>query len=149
MITTQRFKCATCNYSALFYPVDIDILGVAQFKLSNKMVSNPKYVLKKSTNNQFYWVLNAANGEVILKSSETYVYKQGCQTSIASSRTCVADSNFKRLKAINGQFYFTQIANNGLTLGISEMYINAQGCENGIASVKKNAPIANYEDTTI
>jgi len=31
----------------------------------------------------------------------------------------------------------------------SEMYQTAQGCENGIASVKRNAPIANIEDTTI
>lgn len=113
------------------------------------MTNFPKYVLKRSTNFQFYWVLSAINGEPILKSSETYVAKQGCLTSIASSKACVADGNFKRLRSTNVQYYFNQVANNGQTLGISEMYTTAQGCENGIAAVKRDAPRANLEDTTI
>ena len=113
------------------------------------MVTNPKYVIKKSTNGQFYWVLNAVNGEPILKSSETYVSKQGCQTSIASSKVTVADGNFKRLISLNRQYYFNQVAGNGLILGISEMYNTSAACENGIAAVKRDAPKANVEDTTI
>lgn len=113
------------------------------------MVSFPKYQIKKSVNNQFYWVLYASNVEPILTSSEQYVSKQGCQTSIASSKKNVADTNFKRLRATNEQYYFLQIAGNYEELGKSETYRTSQGCETGIASVKKNAPIANIEDTTI
>ena len=113
------------------------------------MVNFPKYQIKKSINNQFYWVLYASNVEPILTSSEQYNAKQGCQTSIASSKKNVADSNFKRLRATNGQYYFLQIAGNYEELGKSEMYQTSQDCENGIASVKRNAPIANIEDTTI
>jgi len=113
------------------------------------MVNYPKYQIKKSVNNQYYWVLSASNVEPILTSSEQYVSKQGCQTSIASSKKNVADVNFKRLRSTNTQYYFLQIAGNYEELGKSEMYQTSQGCENGISSVKRNAPIANIEDTTI
>lgn len=113
------------------------------------MVKNPKYQIKKSTNNQFYWVLISVNGEPILKSSEMYVSKQGCQTSIASSKSNITDGSFKRMKSVSNQFYFTQVASNGLTLGMSEMYQTSQGCENGIAAVKRDAPNSSIEDLTI
>lgn len=79
------------------------------------MVNYPKYQIKKSVNSQFYWVLFASNVEPILTSSEQYVSKQGCQTSIASSKKNVADGNFKRLKATSGQYYFLQVAGNYCT----------------------------------
>lgn len=113
------------------------------------MINYPKYQIKRSLNNQFYWVLFASNAEPILTSSEQYTTKQNCQLSIASSRVCIADSNFSKRTALNGQYYFLQVARNGEALGKSEMYNTSQGRDNGIASVKKNAPIANVEDTTI
>lgn len=111
-------------------------------------MKNPKYQIKKSTNNQFFWVLISVNGEPILKSSETYVSKQGCQTSITSSKNNLNDDNFKRAKSVSSQYYFTQVASNGLKLGISEMYQTLQGCENGVAAVKRDSPIASIEDLT-
>ena len=111
------------------------------------MVNFPKYQIKKSINNQFYWVLYALNAKAIL-SGEQYVSKQGCLNGVNSSKNNTADSCFKRAKAINGQPYFTQVASNGETLGRSEMYDSSQACETGVASVKQNAPIAGIEDTT-
>lgn len=113
------------------------------------MVNYPKYQIKRSDNNQFYWVLFAVNGKVILTSSEQYVAKQGCANSISSSKRNVADSNFKRLIASSNQYYFLQRAGNFEDLGKSEMYESSQACENGIAAVKRDAPIANVEDLTI
>lgn len=108
----------------------------------------PKFQIKKSLNNQFYWVLYASNVEPILTSSEQYTTKQNCQLSIASSKVCIADSNFLKRTALNGQYYFLQVANNGEALGKSEMYNTSQSRDNGIVSVRRNAPIANVEDTT-
>lgn len=111
------------------------------------MVQNPKFVLKSSTSNQFYWVLIARNGEPILK-SQMYASKQGAAVGIQSCRTNVADRNFDRKSAANGQLYFNQVATNGQIIGTSEMYTSITGRENGIQSVKSNAPVAAFEDVT-
>lgn len=106
-----------------------------------------KYKVKKSVNNQYYWVLTAGNGEPVLK-SETYTSKQGCLHGIGSSQVCVADRNFKRYRSGNNQYYFNQVADNSQVLGISEMYNSSEACENGIAVVKREAPGAQIEDLT-
>ena len=112
------------------------------------MAKFPKYVLKRSSNQQFVWVLYAVNGEVILSSSETYVSRQGATNGIESSRRNIADSNFLRKTASTGQPYYLQVAGNGEPLGKSEMYNSVQARENGIAAVKRDAPIAETEDLT-
>ena len=38
--------------------------------------------IKKDTKGEYYWVLSAANGEVLCKSTDGYVSKQGCKDSI-------------------------------------------------------------------
>lgn len=111
------------------------------------MAKFPKYVLSKSTNLQFRWVLKSVNAETIL-TSETYVSKQGALNGIASSKTNIADSNFLRKTSITGQPYFLQVAGNGEIIGNSEMYSSTQARENGIAAVKRDAPIAEIEDLT-
>jgi hypothetical protein len=111
------------------------------------MAKFPKYILKRSSNYQFVWVLNAVNGEPILN-SETYTSKQGALTGIASSKQNIADANFSRKTSVNWQHYFVQVANNGQPIGTSEMYTTSQNRDNGIAAVKRDAPIAEIEDLT-
>lgn len=111
------------------------------------MVKYPKYILNRSRNQQFVWVLKAVNAETIL-SSETYVSKQGALNGIASSKRNLNDSNFLRKTAITNQPYFLQVAGNGETIGNSEMYNSIQARENGIAAVKRDTPIAEIEDLT-
>lgn len=45
--------------------------------------NEPKFVIKKSSNDQYYFVLKAGNGQVIA-TSEMYVNKQGCKNGIES-----------------------------------------------------------------
>ena len=45
--------------------------------------------------------------------------------------------------------YFNLKAGNGQVIGTSELYESEAGRENGIESVKKNAPEAETEDTTV
>lgn len=106
------------------------------------------YQIRKSSNKQFYWVLQAPNGEVILTSSETYVSKQGCKKGIASSKKNVTDTSINRLKSSDGQFYFQQIASNFEQLGRSELYTTAAKCRKGIETVQLNAPKALIYDKT-
>lgn len=112
-------------------------------------MSNPKFQIKESSNNQFYFNLHALNGQVIL-SSEMYTTKQGCKGGIESVKNnAPTDERYDRKEAKNGQFYFTLKATNGEVIGKSEMYTTKAARENGIESVKKNAPIANTEDATV
>jgi uncharacterized protein len=108
----------------------------------------PKYLIKRSINSQYYWVLHSVNGEALIK-SEMYTTKDACKNGIASSKICIADSNFQRKTSSNGwQYYFNQTANNYQVLGTSEMYNSVQARDNGINAVKRDAPNANVEDLT-
>ena len=118
-------------------------------KLLQGFQTETKYVIKRSTNMQYYWVLYAVNGEALIK-SETYTTKDSCKEGIKSSRKNTADYHFQRKVALNGyQHYFNQKADNGQVLGTSEMYNSVQAMENGIAAVKRYAPIAETEDLTL
>ena len=43
----------------------------------------PRFIIKKSTNDQFYFNLHAVNGKIIA-TSELYVSKQSCENGIAA-----------------------------------------------------------------
>ena len=105
-----------------------------------------KFVIKKSSNGQFYFSLKAGNGEIIL-TSETYATKSGAQNGIESTRTnSQIDSRYDRQIAANNQYYFVLRAANYEKIGRSEMYTSSSAMETGIASVKANAPSATVED---
>ena len=105
-----------------------------------------KFTIRRSTDNQFYFVLKADNGEIIL-TSERYTTNQSCRIGIASVKTNAPyDSRYDRHMSSNGQYYFNLKAANGEIIGTSEMYTSAAGRDNGIESVKRNAPTASIED---
>lgn len=106
-----------------------------------------KYLIRKATNGQYWWVLKAGNGETLI-TSETYTTKQNCLSGVQSSKINVADSNFRRLTSRRNEPYFTQNAANYQVLGTSEMYSSTYARDAGIESVKRNAPTATIEDLT-
>lgn len=111
-------------------------------------MTNPKFEIFKDVRGEFRFRLLAKNGEPILRSSEGYVTKQGCQNGIASVKgNAPYDSRYYR-GTTNGQYYFTLNAINGENLGISEMYQTAAGRDNGIEAVKRDAPNAPIYDLT-
>jgi uncharacterized protein YegP (UPF0339 family) len=112
------------------------------------MANVTNYQVRRSRDNQYYWVLQAENGEIILTSSETYKSKQGCKKGIASSQENTTDTCINRLKSSDGQFYFQQIARNFEQLGRSELYKSAQNCKKGIKTVLETAPKAKIYDRT-
>ncbi|MCR9171090.1 MAG: YegP family protein [bacterium] len=107
-----------------------------------------KYIIQKSRNGQFYFVLTARNGQVIL-TSEMYTTKQNCLNGIASvKKHSPYDKYYNRKIAVNGQYFFTLHASNGQVIGMSEMYVSRQGRDNGISSVKENGPGSPVVDRT-
>lgn len=107
-------------------------------------------VFRSNSNNQYYFRLKAENGQIIL-SSEGYTTKDNCLNGVASVKlNSPFDSNYLRLTANNGQYYFNlKSMHNSQIIGTSELYVSQQGRENGIDSVKRNAPLANVGDLSI
>ncbi len=105
-----------------------------------------KFVIKKSTNGQFFFNLKAGIGEPIL-TSELYTRKDGAETGIASVRVnAPRDERYERKTASNGQHTFVLKAANGETIGRGELYTTTTGRDNGIAAVKRDGPDAGVED---
>jgi uncharacterized protein len=107
-----------------------------------------KFVLKKATNGEFFFRLQAGNGESIL-ASERYASKSSALTGIDSVKTnAPLDSRYERKNASNGQPMFNLKASNGQVIGTSETYSSATARDNGIESVKTYAPSAPIDDQT-
>ncbi len=107
-----------------------------------------KFVLKKATDGQYYFRLQAGNGEPILV-SEMYVAKASAERGIASVKANAPhDERYERKTGRNGQFMFNLRAANREVIGTSELYTTETGREGGIASVKRNAPDAPTHDQT-
>jgi len=101
--------------------------------------TNPKFVIKETSDNQFHFVLKARNGRIIL-SSETYAAKQGAETGIDSVIDCAKYfTNFELKNSVDGQHYFILKANNGKTIGMSETYKTYANAINGVRSVIRNS----------
>lgn len=110
-------------------------------------MENPKYQIYKGGNDQFYFRLKAANGEIIL-GSEGYAGKSGCENGIDSvKKNSPLDERYERKTASDGSFFFALEAANGETIGTSQMYASEQGRDGGIQAVKNTAPDAPVEDT--
>ena len=111
-------------------------------------MQNPKMVLFKGTDNQYYFRLQAPNGEPILQ-SEGYTSKAGAENGIESVKeNSSTDKRYNRMKSKDGKFYFNLKAANNEIIGTSEMYNSDNALEKGIKSVKKNAAVATIDDQT-
>lgn len=105
-----------------------------------------KYVLRKTSDGQFMFNLNAANGEVIL-TSERYVAKSGAENGIKSCRANSGSaSNYEKRSGAPGRYHFVLKAQNHEIIGTSEQYTSETARDNGIASCMANGPSAPAED---
>lgn len=102
----------------------------------------------QSKGGQFYFVLKAGNGQVILN-GEQYVAKPSCLNGVESVRANAPDgARFDRREAKDGSPYFVLKAANGKVIGQSQMYKSAATMEKGVASVQSNAQKAKVVDRT-
>jgi len=104
------------------------------------------YVLKKSVDGQFYFLLYSDDGEVVLN-SEMYVAKASAENGIASVQiNSTQDDRYSRNQASSGRFYFNLKAANHQVIGSSQMYSTTSARDAGIHAVKKNGPNTNIKD---
>lgn len=106
-----------------------------------------KIILKKKESD-YYFVLKAENGAIIL-TSEIYPNQEGCMKGIqAVKHNARNDERYTRKTSKNGRYYFLLVAENGEVIGTSEMYSTTGGREYGIGSVKYNTMYFTIEDAT-
>lgn len=105
-----------------------------------------KYEIFLGKDQQYYFHLKAANGEIIL-ASEGYTQKHSAENGIESVRlNSQLDINYVDKSAKDERYYFVLRADNHQVIGTSQMYQSKQGCETGKASVKTNGLGAKVED---
>lgn len=96
------------------------------------------FELKKSKSEDFYFVLKAGNGEVIL-TSEMYTTKAAAENGIASvQKNSPLDERYERATSSNGKPRFNLRAANHQVIGSSELYESESARDAGIESVKRN-----------
>jgi uncharacterized protein YegP (UPF0339 family) len=105
-----------------------------------------KYIIRKSFDGKYWWVLIAPNGENLL-TSETYISKESCINGVQTSKESLKDSNFKMLMTPRKyEPYFTQIADNYQLLARSEIYTTAYARDAATDTVKNYAADSIIED---
>jgi len=105
-----------------------------------------KFILSKSANGQFRFVLKAANAETIL-TSELYTSKSAAQNGIEAVRSnCGQAGRYERKTATNGKYYFNLKAANHRIIATSQMYVDEAGRDKGIASVMQNGVSSEVND---
>ena len=98
---------------------------------------NGWYDMNKSKADDFYFVLKAGNGEVVL-TSEMYKSKDSADGGIASvQKNSADDASYDRTSSA-GKFHFNLKAANHQVIGTSQLYATADSRDAGIASVKDN-----------
>ena len=106
------------------------------------------FILRTTTNSQYYFNLTADNNEIIL-TSEQYKAKPSALNGIESVRTNAPnDDRYSRRTSVDGKPYFVLLAANGEPIGTSEQYTSKGAMETGVAAVKSNAPHAPVKDLT-
>lgn len=104
-----------------------------------------RFVIAKSSNGKFHFVLKAGNNETILQST-MYETPDAAKQAIGLAKTAAAsDANFSRETSKKSEPYFS-LKSGGQQVGRSEMYSSERARDNGIESVKKNAPTAPIDD---
>jgi len=106
-------------------------------------------IYKSEKNNDFYFRLKAANGQVVL-ASQGYKEKAGAKNGIESVKKNSADvANFEKKESSNEKFYFNLKSTNKQVIGASQMYTSADGRDKGIDAVKNAADGADTVDQTV
>ncbi len=104
------------------------------------------YELKRSKDDQTYFVLKAGNGEVILK-SELYTTLAAAQNGIHSVQTnSPLDERYERAISKSGKPFFNLKAGNHQVIGTSQLYESEAGRDKGIESVKHHGPSTDVRD---
>ncbi|WP_392565477.1 YegP family protein [Utexia brackfieldae] len=101
-------------------------------------------LFKSPKNNQFYFHLQASNGEIILQ-SEGYTTKSNCLNGI---RAVKKNASLERAYVVQPKHFNLKSVDNGKIIASSEKYSTNSARDAGIASVKAHAITSDIVDLT-
>lgn len=105
--------------------------------LIKSIFRSSKYEVKRNSKEEWYFLLKASNGEVVLV-SESYKNKSGATTGINSVRANATNpDNFEVRESKDNKFYFVLKAQNGEVIGVSETYNKKESALKAINSIAK------------
>ncbi len=94
-----------------------------------------RFVVSESTSGSYYFLLYAANGEVVLQ-SEQYVTEAGAFNGTFSVKANGLDkANYVVNQSRDGGYYFNLVASNGQIIATSEVYDQKWNAERAIDSI--------------
>lgn len=105
-------------------------------------------IYQSEKNQEYYFRLKAANGQVIL-TSEGYTTKASALKGAASVLANANSINRYEMKqASNDKWHFNLKSSNGQIVGSSQMYASESGMKKGIEAVMKANENTKIEDIT-
>lgn len=106
------------------------------------------FELKKSSDQQFRFVVKAAAGETLL-TSELYKTKSAAQQGMASVQVnCVLAERYERKRASNGQEFFNLKAANHQVIGTSPLRPTDAARDADLACLQAQGALATVKDLT-
>lgn len=107
-----------------------------------------KFILYRTSNDEYAFNLKATNGQVLL-SSEVYSVKADCLNGIESVRFNGRDERrYEKKITPSRKYYFNLMAGNGQVIGSSELYATVEERDNAIAVVQSIVADATVIDET-
>lgn len=105
-------------------------------------MSKASFLIKKTTDGQFQFVLRATNNEPIL-TSERYTARHNALSGLESVRISATHADrFERRESVRREPFFVIKGGNHEILGVSEMYSSPAKRDEGIDAVRRHAPSA-------
>lgn len=109
-------------------------------------MSKATFVISKTTDGQFQFVLRATNNEPIL-TSERYTARHNAVSGVEAARLSSAHADrFEERESSRYEPYFVLKGGNREILGTSEMYSSEAKRDQGIDAVRRHAPGAEVVD---
>ena len=108
-----------------------------------------KYIIKKLSNIQYYWVLEDVYGGFLMK-SPIFATKSHCESSIIASKLSLLSESFVKHQSPDGQHYFTQVSfDDKKVLATGKMYDEMIDRDIDITLVKSMAKLSEIIDATM
>ena len=132
-ITTLLLASLALTLAACELAADSE-LGHADESVSGR----PSFDLFRGQDGQYYFNLEAANHEIILR-SQGYSGRTAALSGLLSVLDNAGEpTNFEVLESADGQYYFNLLAANDQIIGTSETYVSLANANRGVEAVIEN-----------
>jgi len=99
-----------------------------------------RFVVSETTDGQYYFVLRAGNGEIVLQSESYTTEPNALNGTFSVANNGTDKGNYEILKSHDGGFYFNLMASNGQVIATSEVYDQQWNAERAVEAIVAMLP---------